>query len=106
MDFLFINRRELDALIELPLIQRVVYIMGIRPYMDRATFIVGIKRRISYQSLRETCYVAPIPGVKAEYPSYQQMKRVVKSLARVGLLEIRSTPRNLIVRCLLADTKA
>ncbi|HHI5327267.1 TPA: hypothetical protein ACPYPK_000670 [Legionella pneumophila] len=58
MNFLFANAHELAALLELPYIQRVVYLMGIRPYMDRQSCIVGIKRRISYQSLRETLYVA------------------------------------------------
>jgi len=38
MNFLFINSEELEALMELPYIQRVVYLMGIRPYMDRGTF--------------------------------------------------------------------
>ncbi|HAT8858131.1 TPA: Vir protein [Legionella pneumophila subsp. pneumophila] len=103
MDFLFVTTYELDALREIPLIQRVVYLMGIRPYMDRKTFMVGIKRKISYQSLRETLYVAPIKGVKTGCPSHQQMKCVIKSLARQGVIEIRSTTKNLIVKCLLAN---
>lgn len=103
MDFLFVTTYELDALSEIPLMQRVVYLMGIRPYMDRKTFIVGIKRKISYQSLRETLYVAPIKGVKTGCPSHQQMKRVIKSLARQGIIEICSTSKNLIVKCLLAN---
>lgn len=104
MDFLFINTQELTALMDLPLIQRVAYIMGIRPYMDKQTCIVGIKRKISYQSLREVLYVAPIPGVKAEYPSLQQARRAVKSLERTGLVAIQSTEKNLILKCLLAET--
>lgn len=103
MDFLFVTTYELDALSEIPLMQRVVYLMGIRPYMDRKTFMVGIKRKISYQSLRETLYVAPIKGVKTGCPSHQQMKRVIKSLARQGIIEICSTTKNLIVKCLLAS---
>lgn len=31
------------------------------------------------------------------------MKRVIKSLARQGIIEICSTPKNLIVKCLLAN---
>ncbi|WP_082646624.1 Vir protein, partial [Legionella feeleii] len=62
-----------------------------------------IKRKISYQSLREKLYVAPIKGVKTGCPSHQQMKRAIKSLAREGIIEIRSTAKNLIVKCLLAD---
>ncbi|WP_195912507.1 protein LvrA, partial [Legionella pneumophila] len=93
MHFLFVNAQELEALMELPYIQRLTYLMGIRPYMDRETHIVGIKRRISYQSLREALYVAPIAGVKTGSPSQQQVKRAVKSLERAGLIEIKSTTR-------------
>lgn len=103
MKFLFINALELEALSELPHIQRLTYLMGIRPYMDRETCIVGIKRRISYQSLRETLYVAPIPGVKTGSPSQQQIKRAVKSLEREGLIGIQSTTRHLILKCILAE---
>lgn len=97
MDFLFINTQELSALMDLPLIQRVIYIMGLRPYMDRQTCIVGIKRRNSYQSLREILYVAPIAGVKTGSPSRQQVKRAFKSLERAGLIVIQSTNKNLIL---------
>jgi hypothetical protein len=103
MDFLFVNTHELTALMELPLMQRVAYLMGIRPYMDKQTCIVGIKRKISYQSLRETLYVAPIAGVKTGCPSHQQMKRVVKSLERAGLVAIQSSETNLILKCVLAE---
>ncbi|HAU1554439.1 TPA: hypothetical protein JBI73_05980 [Legionella pneumophila] len=103
LSFLFANAHELAALLELPYIQRVVYFMGIRPYMDRQNCIVGIKRRISYQSLRETLYIGPIAGVKTGSPSLQQMKRAVKSLERAGLIEIQSTERHLIVKCIYAE---
>ena len=102
MNFLFANIHELAALAELPYIQRVAYLMGIRQYMDRQTCIVGIKRKISYQSLREMLYVGPIAGVKTGSPSHQQMKRAVKSLERAGLVEIQSTERNFILKCTLA----
>jgi hypothetical protein len=102
MDFLFINTNELSALMELPLIQRVAYLMGIRPYMDKQTCMVGIKRKISYQSLREILYVAPIAGVKTENPSQQQIRRVIKSLERAGLIAIQSTEKQLILKCILA----
>ncbi|KTD26049.1 hypothetical protein [Legionella israelensis] len=104
-NFIFISCLELDALCEIPHMQRLVYIMGIRPHMDRKTLMVGIKRKISYQSLREALYVAPIRGVKTGCPSHQQMKRAIKSLARQGIIEIHSTAYNLVVKCPLADTR-
>ena len=52
MDFL-INEEELAALCGLPHIQQLSYLRGIRPYMDTHTGLVGIKRRVSYQSIAE-----------------------------------------------------
>jgi len=49
----FINENELGALSGLPHIQQLAYLRGIRPYMDVKTNLVGIKRRISYQSIAE-----------------------------------------------------
>jgi hypothetical protein len=102
MDYLLINTQELSALMELPLNQRVIYLMGIRPYMDKNTCIVGIKRRISYQSLCEVLYVAPIAGVQTTSYGLQQVRRAVKSLERAGLISIQSTEKQLILKCLFA----
>lgn len=105
MDFLFINTHELSALMGLPYIQKVAYLMGIRPYMDRKTFVVGIKRRISYQSLAETLYVEPHQGiVNSGSPSRQQLRRVIKGLEKAGLVEVQSTDKHLILKCLFANT--
>jgi hypothetical protein len=104
MNFLLINTTELTALLELPYIQRVVYLMGIRPYMDRETGIVGLKRRISYQSLSEVLYVGPIAGVKTSSPSLSQIKRAIKALERAGLIELQSTEQQLILKCILAES--
>ena len=103
MDFLFVNTQELSALMGLPYIQQVAYMIGIRPYMDRKTFIVGIKRRISYQSLAEALYVEPHQGIQSGSPSRQQLRRIVSGLERAGLVAIQSTDKNLILKCLLAN---
>ena len=103
MDFLFINTQELSALTGLPYIQQVAYLLGIRPYMDRKTFLVGIKRGISYQSLSEALYIEPHPGIQSGSPSRQQLRRVIKSLERAGLILIQSSDKHLIIKCLLAD---
>ncbi|HHS5297144.1 TPA: protein LvrA [Legionella pneumophila] len=91
MSFLFANAHELAALLELPYIQRLVYLMGIRPYMDRQSCIVGIKRRISYQSLRETLYVGPIAGVKTENP---RVGSSILPLATIRINELRKNQKN------------
>jgi hypothetical protein len=106
MDFLFINSQELSALAGLPYVQQVAYLTGIRPYMDRKSFIVGgAKRRISYQSLSEALYVEPHQGItNSGSPSRQQLRRIIKGLEKAGLIEIQSSDMHLILKCLLANS--
>lgn len=106
MDFLFINSQELSALAGLPYVQQVAYLIGIRPYMDRKTFIVGgVKRRISYQSLSEALYVEPHQGItNSGSPSRQQLRRIIKGLEKAGLIQIQSADMHLILKCLLANS--
>ncbi|HAT1815644.1 hypothetical protein SC122_03820 [Legionella pneumophila serogroup 1] len=100
-----VNDNELDALCGLSYIQQIAYLRGIRPYMDRNTFLVGIKRRISYQSLAEVLYVEPHQGIKESgSPSRQQIRRAIKGLERAGLIAMQSSDKHLILKCLLADT--
>jgi hypothetical protein len=103
MSFLFINTQELSALMGLAHIQQSAYLLGIRPYMDRKTFLVGIKRRISYQSLAETLYIEPHQGIQSGSPSRQQLRRIINALERAGLVEIQSINKHLILKCLLAN---
>ncbi len=103
MDFLFINTHELSALSGLPHIQRLTYLFGIRPYIDLKTLTVGVKRKISYQSLSEALYVEPHQGIQSGSPSKQQLRRAIKGLELAGLIQIQSTRENLILKCLLAD---
>ncbi len=99
-----VNDNELDALCGLSYVQQITYLTGIRPYMDRASFMVGIKRRISYQSLAEVLYIEPHQGIKdSGSPSRQQIRRAVKGLERAGLIAIQSFNKHLILKCLLAD---
>jgi hypothetical protein len=98
-----ISALERDSLYGLPHLQQLVYFTGIRPYMDFVTGVVGEKRRISYQSLRESLYVEPKPGQKSFLPSKDQMRRAVAGLARAGVVEVRSSHRHLILTCNLAD---
>ncbi|MCX7125455.1 MAG: hypothetical protein NTU49_06870, partial [Gammaproteobacteria bacterium] len=97
-----INQQERDALKGLPHLPRLTYLEAIRPYMDFASGIVGIKRGISYQSLREELYVEPHKGYASGSPSKDQMRRVLKTLERAGLICIQSDGRQLILKCELA----
>ena len=102
--YLKITSEEISALIGLPYLQQVTYLLGIRPYMDNITALVGIKRGISYQSLAETLYVEPHQGIQSGSPSRQQLRRVIKALERAGLVYIQSDDKQLILKCLLANS--
>ncbi|MFO9584288.1 hypothetical protein SDB75_05385 [Legionella pneumophila serogroup 1] len=105
MGFLFVNTDELSALMGLPYIQQSAYLLGIRPYMDRETFLVGVKRKISYQQLSEALYVEPHQGYEhSGSPSRQQLRRIIYALERAGLVEIQSIGKQLILKCLLANS--
>ena len=103
MTFLFINTQERAALMGLPYIQQLAYLVAIRPYMDRKTHTVGIKRKISYQSLAEELYIEPHQGIRGGSPTRPQLRRVIKGLQRAGLVEVQSDDKSLILKCLVAD---
>lgn len=102
MDFK-INQLEREHLYGLPHLQQLVYYAGIRPYMDYATGFVGIKRGISYQSLREEIYVQPHTGYKAQAFSRDQIIRAVDGLERAGLIQNHTLGKALVLKCLLAS---
>jgi hypothetical protein len=101
MDYLKINYEELSALSGLPHLQQLLYLRGIKPYIDYRTGIVGVLRGISYQSLAEELYVEPHQGIKSGSPSKDQIRRAIKGLEKAGLLRIQSLEWKLVFQCLL-----
>lgn len=97
-----VNGGELEALYGLPHAQQLAYLRGIRPFMDVKTGIVGVKRRISLQSIAEELYIHPHQGVKSEKYSRAQVRRALSALERVGLLSLQSEELQLILKCNLA----
>lgn len=81
-----INDDEREALRGLPMLAREVYVFGIRPFMDFATGVVGVKRRISYQSISEELYVEPHQGIKGGSPTINELRRAIQWLERAGLV--------------------
>lgn len=84
---------------------KLAYILGIRPFMDFETGLVGYKRRVSYQSLRELLEVAPVPGSHREERQLKtdELRTLLRELERVGLIRwIRSRDRGLFFECLAA----
>lgn len=102
---ILINEHELDALDGLPHLAVVLYMKAIRPYMDYATGITGIKRGISYQSIAEQLYIEPEQGRhNSGKPTKSTIRNAVKSLIKEGLLKIIPADKKLIFACLLAET--
>lgn len=98
-----LNDGELDALLGLPDVQVRLYIFGIRRYMDYATGQVGVKRGISWQSLREELAIDPARGRTVKgCPSKDQIRRAALGLQKAGLIRIQSRNMQLIFECLLA----
>src|SRR3990167_3654153 len=97
-----ISHQEKSMLYGLPHLLQLLYVMGIRPYMDYQTGMVGIQRGISYQSLREELYVEPHPGYRGGSPSKAQIQRALIGLEKAGVINLCSQHKKLIIRCLLA----
>lgn len=101
MDFV-VNGDELEAMCGLPHIQQLAYIRGIRPYMDVKTGVVGIKRRISHQSIAEQLYIEPHQGIQSGSYSRAQVRRALSGLERAGVIQLQSEGLQLILKCSLA----
>ncbi|MGO4577895.1 hypothetical protein AB4Z48_17765 [Cupriavidus sp. 2TAF22] len=81
-----------------------VYVMGIRPRMDYRTGVVGRTVAISYQAIKEWTERLARPGVRFFAYSRDQIRRLVDQLVNLGLVRKEGGHRELVLRCLLADT--
>jgi hypothetical protein len=99
-----LNDQEQRVLDQLDYIYEALYRRGIRRYMDFQTGIVGIKRGISWESLKEELFVEPRIGVKPKKISKEQVRRLAKHLERAGLIKIKSSSTKLVFDCLLATS--
>lgn len=107
---ILLSDEELDALRGLTDFQFRLYVQGIRRHMDYKTGVVGIKRKISYQSLVEDTYTEPGNGIQCSgSKSKSQAKRAVKILEKNGLIVFKSivtkSDKSLILSCILAKTE-
>lgn len=93
---------EINELIGKPDMHVRLYIFGLRRYMDTKSQIVGIKRKVSWQSLKEEMYKEPRRGIKHENPSREQIRRAITMLVSWGLVEELGDGKNLIFKCPLA----
>lgn len=85
-----LNDEEERALFALPAETRICYVLGMRPFMDFKTGIVGDKRRISYQSLMELLEYEPDRGSHLGTicrPSLEKVRNELARCERAGLIE-------------------
>jgi hypothetical protein len=100
------NGDEDEALQGLPLAAQILYLRGIRPFMDYQTGIVGIKRKISLNGLCDYLHVDAHQGCKESRHSKDQVRRLLEWLIKVNLLERRSIERDSLIFFLKwADTQ-
>jgi len=97
-----LSDEEIAAMEGLPHLHKCLYIFGIRRYMDYATGITGVKRGISWQSLKEELFIEPRSGISEKSPSKDQIRRAAKWLERAGVITIKSDSERLIFECVLA----
>lgn len=82
------NEQEEELLSGLPLAAQVLYLRGLRRYMDYGTGCVGDGRRISWQALREALYVESHQGERgAGLPTLAKTRRLMQRLIQAGLVE-------------------
>jgi hypothetical protein len=98
------NDNEFSALDGLPYLQQLVYMKGIRRYMNYRTGITGQPPRgISYKSLSEETYIEPHSGYAGGSPSKPALQRALKGLEKAGLIKPLPAKKQLIFVCLLAS---
>lgn len=98
-----INDDEREALRGLPILAREAYVFGLRPFMDYATGVVGIKRGVSWKSIAEELYVEPHQGIESGEPTEKQLRRAVVWLQKADLLSENRGERRLIFELLKAS---
>ncbi|MBD9415908.1 hypothetical protein IB234_15200 [Pseudomonas sp. PDM16] len=97
-----INEDEREALRGLPMLAREIYVFGLRPFMDYASGVVGVKRGVSWKSIAEELYVEPHQGIKGGEPSEKELRRALAWLQKVGLLGPNQAERRLVFELPLA----
>lgn len=97
-----INDEEREALRGLPHLARLIYVFGLRPFMDYSTGLVGVKRGVSWKSIAEELYIEPHQGIKGGDPSEKELRRAAVWLEKAGLIGPNQAERRLVFPLLLA----
>mgnify|MGYP000551341347 CR=1 FL=1 len=78
-----------------PLAQRL-YVLAIRPRMDKKTKLVGVNPKVSWRAFCEWLEFKGVQGIKKERPTESAVRRAAVHLEKVGMVENRSEGRQLI----------
>lgn len=98
----FLSQQEQEALDGLPLLARLLYLVAIRSRMDKKTKLVGMYPKVSWRAFTEWLEVEGMPGIKAQRPSEQQVRRSARHLEKQGLVQMRSVDKQLIMHLPMA----
>lgn len=82
---------------------QLLYLRGLRRYMDYTTGIVGKPRKVSWQGLGEVLEVEAHQGMGGERFTKGQLRRLVEWLVKRGLVEDRDGGASLLFFLPLAD---
>lgn len=99
--YIIITQKEMEMLHEKPWSARLAYLMGLKPFMDYKTCIVGLKRGISYRSIMETLAVPDGRGRHSEQQvvvTEKMVRHALKVLKESGLIEQIPADKKLIFR--------
>lgn len=102
MSYYIITQKELEMLHEKPWSARLAYLMGLKPFMDYKTCIVGLKRGISYRSIMETLAVPDGRGRHSEQQvvvTEKMVRHALKVLKESGLIEQIPAAKSLFSEC-------
>lgn len=97
-----INDDEREAMRGLPHLSRLIYVFGLRPFMDFGTGLVGVKRGVSWKSIAEELYIEPHQGIKGGDPTEKELRRALVWLEKAGLIGPNQAERRLVFPLLLA----
>lgn len=101
----FITTQEIQKLKGLPHLAQITYLLGLRPYMNQQSNLIGLDTKTNYRSIAENLYIDPHPGIESKGPNRQQIRRAIKHLEKIGLISIQSEDQTLILKCLLANSR-
>lgn len=97
-----INDDEREAMRGLPHLSRLIYVFGLRPFMDYSTGVVGVKRGVSWKSIAEELHIEPHQGIKGGDPTEKELRRALVWLEKAGLIGPNQAERRLVFPLLLA----